>query len=197
MKAIDKEIKRLRESGYAEPFGWTMRKNGRTMSIEELAAENVANASASRKKFKEMGETGQCAALHGTDKQYLNRFGCNGKQHAHNPVLGEMLKKQKPGWSPGAVYSSIGKWVTSKSEIIAEAKRRNLNLELDGRVENTAHAVPPPESVPLSEQAIGGLMAERIAKDPSLAENKKKIKKLRMEVLDKHTPHWKKHLIKE
>lgn len=80
-------------------------------------------------------------------------------------------------------------YVSGADDVLRIARERNLNVE--GCVNHQAHEVEPPESVPLADDIVDGLVQDAKAKDPGL-EQRVGETEIREMVKDRHTPGWKK-----
>lgn len=85
-------------------------------------------------------------------------------------------------------------WVSDANDAMRVVKARNLNIE-DGCLKNTASAKDPEPEVALSEKLIKENIVREVMHDPGLAEPKK-LKKLREDIITKHTPKHKRKLLK-
>lgn len=126
----------------------------------------------------------------GTDTQFRQD---NQKRLEKVPKMVRDAMLQRRGYSGNAVFHhQLGEWVESESDIKKAAQRKNLNLErADGKVLHQGHYVPQPRP-PLAEHIVRARMLDYAAKDPSLVATDAKVKKLREDVINKHTPHWRK-----
>ena len=126
----------------------------------------------------------------GTDTQFRQD---NQKQLDKAPkmVREAMLKRQ--GYSGNAVFHhQLGEWVESASDIKRAAARKNKTVELaDGKVLHEGHYVPTRKE-PIREDVVRARMLTYAAKDPSLVATNARVHKLREDVINKHTPHWRK-----
>lgn len=139
--------------------------------------------------FAAMHATRSYPGVVGTDTQF--RQG-NDKQVERMPakVRREMLKR--PGYSGNAVFhNQLGEWVESKADIKRACERKNKTLhdEATGAVIHQGHYTPEVRP-PLREDIVRQRMVQYAAKDPGLVSTPAKVKKLREDVINKHTPHW-------
>lgn len=127
----------------------------------------------------------------GTDTQF--RQG-NQKQFENTPAVVRQAMLKKRGYSGNAVYhNGLGEWVESTSDIKRAARRKNKTIEDHdtGKILHQGHYVPE-KRAPMSEDLVRARMLTYGTKDPSLVSTPAKIKKLREDVINKHTPHWRK-----
>lgn len=160
--------------------------NGKLLSPEESARWIAAKRRKNRNMFKELAAEGRGIGVNGTDSAFL-QGDYNGNQFERCPAVGDMTKKYRPGYSPGAKYISGAKrWVSSRGELKRICERENLNCE--GAVTHEARPVPPPPSKRLSEKTIRDHLVKAYLKDPGLVDTKAKRKRLREDVINKHGP---------
>ncbi len=156
--------------------------------------ENRAAALAKRSTLN------MATAVIGTDRTFMKGRE-NGKQFERCPKIGNKYKRisesQKPGCTHGKYYhAGIAErpgdpkaWISGSSDLLRRAKERNVDVE--GMVNYKAHDVPPPVSTPLADRLVNGLVGQIVAMDPGKKpKNKKALRALREQVIDKHAPHW-------
>lgn len=140
--------------------------------------------------FAAMHATRSYPGVVGTDTQFRQD---NQKRLEKAPKMVRAAMLKRRGYSGNAVFHhQLGEWVESASDIKKAAARKNLNLETaDGKVLHQGHYVPKPRP-PLAEHIVRARMLDYAAKDPSLVATDAKVRKLREDVINKHTPHWRK-----
>lgn len=154
--------------------------------------------------FREMCEARTGPGIAGTDKQFMAGR-CNGNQFEKCETVGNQYRaiaeRERPGCTKGAYYmrgmsrrcGDPDAWVKSRSDVVRYAKKHNL--ELDGMVRTTAREAKPKNPVPLAPDLVAALVKARVMKDPSLL-TPKRLKKVKEDVINKHTPHWKRKYLR-
>lgn len=148
--------------------------------------------------------TGDVPRASNTDRA-LMQGRLNGEELSH-PVWRmrkKEIEKKHPGLTNGRTYfpslarkgvhNDPGAWCGSYGEMIAQAKRTGKGIE---GVIKEAEPVAPAKMTALSEHAIGQHLRREMMDDPSLAKDKKRLKRLREDVIRQVTPKWKRHLLK-
>jgi hypothetical protein len=148
--------------------------------------------------------TGDVPGTGNTDRA-LMQGRMNQEEMAH-PVWrmrAKEIEKKHPGLTNGRTYfpslarkgvpNDPGAWCGSYGEMIEQAKRTGKGIE--GVIREVEPAAPP-TSPALSENAIRSHLRREIMDDPSLYGDKKRIKKLREDIVSRHTPKWRKKLLK-
>lgn len=143
-----------------------------------------------------------------TDTRYMARSKVGGDQFERSPWLGKYYKETSerlaPGSTSGARYcADVARfagdpraWVRSRSDI-RRAVADRPGYECEGDVTVKALYAPEKKQVPIAESIVKKLVARKLAMEPGLAETAKGRKQARREVLERHTPPNRKHLIKE
>ncbi len=113
------------------------------------------------------------------------------------------IEKKHPGLTNGRTYfpslarkgvhNDPGAWCGTYGEMIAQAKRTGKGIE---GVIKEAEPIAAPKATALSEGTIRTHLRREIMDDPTLAGDKKRLKKLREETIQRYTPHWKRKLLK-
>ncbi len=141
--------------------------------------------------FAAMHASGSYPGVVGTDTQF--RQG-NHKKLDKTPAMIRRELVKRRGYSGNAVYhNQLGEWVESVDDIKRAARRKNKTVEDPdtGKVLHQGHYVP--EARPgLAESVVHSRMVAYATENPSLVATPAKIKKLREDVINKHTPHWRK-----
>lgn len=99
--AIAAEIERLRKGGYgAEIGGWTTIRNGRRLSIEELATLNVDEAKASGRRIRAMCDERKAPGAQ-TEREFFAGHSLF-EQYKHEPMKLEAIvrKARAKGYNP-------------------------------------------------------------------------------------------------
>lgn len=130
--------------------------------------------------------TGNMPGVVGTDTQFMAG---SEKQFDKCPMLGDMTRKHKEGYTKGArFHAGIGQWVSNQGDIVRWAKKLNKTVTTpEGKVLHQGH-YEPTQSVALAEDSIRDHMRRYAAKDPSLVSTPKKRARLREDVLRAHAP---------
>lgn len=126
----------------------------------------------------------------------------NGEELAH-PVWRKRAKAveaKHPGLANGRTYypslaryaNDPGAWCGSYAELKEQAVRAGKGIE--GVYEPPPR--DPPKQTALSETVINSHLRRELRDDPSLVQSKKRLKKVREDIITKHTPYWKRHLLK-
>lgn len=164
--------------------------NGRLLSEEESAAWAAEKAKKNKGMFAELAAEGRGIGVTGTDTQF--RQG-NHRQFEKSPAIMQREMKRRRGYSGNAVWhNQLGEYVESVSDIKRAAQRKNKTVELDdGKVLHQGHYVPEVRP-PLADHIVKARMLSYAKQDPSLVSTPEKVKKLHEDVINKHTPHWRK-----
>lgn len=135
--------------------------------------------------------TGDMPGVVGTDTQYMAG---SEKQFDKCPKIGQLARKKKPGYTPGAKYhDQLGRWVHSQGDVVRWAKKLGRNVETpDGKFLYKAPEVPPPPSKLLSEKTIRDHFIKAHLKNPGAIDTPAKRKKFREDIINKHAPSYRK-----
>lgn len=126
----------------------------------------------------------------GTDTQYLSG---SENQFAKCPMLGEWLKKTKPGYSRGAVFhQGLGEWIHTKGDLERHARRKNKTFETDTGKILAQGEYTPIERPPLSPQIIRDNIIMEAMKDPGSVDSPDKVRRMKEDIINTRTPHWRK-----
>ncbi len=150
--------------------------------FEALVREGVAPFLAA------MHATRSYPGVVGTDTQFRQS---NHSRLENTPDIIRRELKKRRGYSGNAVYhTQLGEWVESVSDIKRVAERKNKTVEMDdGKVLAQGRHIPRVRP-PLAENIVRSRMLSYAITDPSLASTPGRIKKLREDVINKHTPPW-------
>lgn len=209
---LDQLIKKyVTPQGEARPrMRRALARFGKDMDSEVCATlEGVVLYLSLREEGKSHRWADMCASRRGPgtfgSERAFFQGACNGNQFEKCPALGDyrrvVAESMSPGCTKGAIYDyqvarfpgdPMG-WIKDMHEGRQKLKARNMTLE--GPNGFKGHQVEPQEGPALSESIINNRMILAQMEDPSLCEPKKQ-KRLREDIVNKHCPAWRKHLLK-